>query len=154
MEIAAAVIGVADVAARASSKLWALSAAWRDAPLDLHSLRDDLTRTERFFGEIRQSLDRISLTQPGSMCDIFMLGSDLHELLDEGSVALRRVEAIVDSFSAIKYADTKTHSDKAREMGSRRKILWLRQSRKVTRLRQELTHIKSSICRILIAQNV
>ncbi|KAK0730747.1 hypothetical protein B0H67DRAFT_562749 [Lasiosphaeris hirsuta] len=44
----AALIGLADVALPTSSRLWTLSDAWRDAPADLRSLRDDLANTERF----------------------------------------------------------------------------------------------------------
>src|SRR4051812_42117734 len=49
MEVAFAVVGATDVAGRAGSKLYALYSAWRDAPADVHRLRDDVTRTERFF---------------------------------------------------------------------------------------------------------
>ena len=53
MEIAIAVFSLTTVAARASSKLWALSGEWRDAPADLHKLRDDVSAAERFFREIQ-----------------------------------------------------------------------------------------------------
>ena len=158
MEIALGVIGVTDAAMRASSKLWALSAAWRDAPADLHNLRDDLTRTERFFGEIQEHLEPRQLRryspEEETFAGSFAQDSELGRLVDEGAVALRRIEAIVDGLVAGDSIDTQAMMEKVGELGKRRTFLWLRHSRKIARLRKELGHTRSSICRLLITQNV
>jgi hypothetical protein len=166
MEVAAAIIGVTEAAMRASSKMWKLSEAWRDAPVEIHNLRDDLARTERFFGEIQErvktaqvrgfascwekdsggvSLRRSSFAAPEDP-------SGLSRMVDEGAVALRRIEAIVDSLTMVE-SPGRVCPEKV-ELGKRRKFLWLRHSRKVNRLRKELAQIRSSICRLLIAQNM
>jgi hypothetical protein len=153
MEIALAVVGVTDVAVRASSKLWALSTAWRDAPVDLHNLRDDLTRTERFFGEIQEQLGATRIA--ASPLEKEALDhSELSRLIDEGAVALRRIEAIIDSLAVPDNVEVDSVLGKVGELGKKRKFLWLRHTRKVARLRKELGHIRSSICRLLIAQNM
>ncbi|KAK5651657.1 hypothetical protein OQA88_11832 [Cercophora sp. LCS_1] len=182
MEIAFAVVGATDVAVRATSKLWALSTAWRDAPTDLHNLRDDLACTERFFGEVQQHLhiSRSQISSPirtksftfgdsdvspfprspflGSEFGSPTMGaqSELGRLVDQGSVALRRIEAIIDNLAGTADADAETQSvlEKMGELSKRRKFLWLRQSRKIAKLRKELGHIRSGICRALIAQNI
>jgi len=158
MEIALAVVGVTDVAVRASSKLWALSTAWRDAPADLHNLRDDLTRTERFFGEIQLHLKstqfRVFPLEKEVFPDSPTEQSELGRLVDEGGVALRRIEAIVDGLTVADDAETLSMIERVGELGKKRKFLWLRHSRKVARLRKELGYVRSSICRLLITQNM
>jgi len=42
MEIVAAAIGVSNVTARVSSKIWCLCEPWEDAPQDVYQLRDKL----------------------------------------------------------------------------------------------------------------
>ncbi|KAK0617710.1 ankyrin repeat-containing domain protein [Immersiella caudata] len=149
MEFALALVGATDVAVRASSKLWALSTAWRDAPVDLHNLRDDLTRTERFFGEIQEQLGATRIA--ASPLEKEALDhSELSRLIDEGAVALRRIEAIIDGLTV----PDDVEQGKVGELGKKRKFLWLRHTRKIARLRKELGHIRSSICRLLIAQNM
>jgi hypothetical protein len=204
MEIALAVVGVTDVAIRATSKLWALSEAWRDAPADLHNLRDDLTRTEQFFSEIqqhvaktsspclsrnsiaqhrfypprddmglsineKQNVSSLSLSFPNSdngYDDDSFRGADkeqpteLGRLVDQGAAALRRIEAVIDGLMGMvdDGVDAETQSiytaEKVPDIGKRRRFLWLRHSRKIAKLRKELGHIRSGICRVLIAQNM
>jgi len=155
MEVALAVVGVTDVAVRASSKLWTLSSAWRDAPMDLHNLRDDLTRTERFFREIERSLNTARLIPTPPENEPFGPRIDLGRLVAEGALALKRIEAIVDSLVCVAddSTNTKQKEGKTREIGKRKRVLWLRQSREIAKLREQLAHIRSSICRLLIAQN-
>ncbi|KAK5659878.1 hypothetical protein OQA88_13341 [Cercophora sp. LCS_1] len=160
MEVAAAIIGVTDMAIRTSSKIWALSAAWRDAPADIYNLRDDLTRTERFFGEILAHLKTSQFRTFESEKDHGLFHSinssdeptELGHLVDEGAAALRRIEAILDGFT--RDSVNETGSMGKIDLGKTRKLLWLRHSKKVARLRKELAHIRSSICRLLIAQNI
>jgi hypothetical protein len=152
MEIALAVVGVTDVAVRATSKLWALSTAWRDAPVDLHNLRDDLTRTERFFGEIQEQIGSARIVGSPLGKEAFSDKSDLGRLIDEGAVALRRIEAVVDGLAIAN--DSEDPVMGRVDLGSKRKFLWLRHARKVARLRKELAHVRSSICRLLITHNM
>jgi len=155
MEIAAAVLGVTDVALRASSKLWKLSGMWRDAPADIHSLRDDLVRTERFFAEIRQNVNPASSRTHPPQRGLITLHHDLEHLVVEGGAVVRRIEAIVDGLLSAEGTEISgSGASRLLELGKRRKLLWLRQARKVAKLRKELGDIRSGICRLLVAQNV
>lgn len=154
MELAAAIIGVADVALRASSKLWKLSATWRDAPAEIHGLRDDVTRTENFFCEIQQSIKIVGWVTHPNLEGQSALHVDLAELIEEGAATLRRIEAIVDGLDAPVLSGETSNSNMIWNGDRRKRLLWLRNSMKVAKLRKELCHIRSSICRLLIAQNV
>ncbi|KAK0652512.1 ankyrin repeat-containing domain protein [Cercophora newfieldiana] len=152
MEAAFAIVGAADVAVRATCKLWALSDAWRDAPADLFKLRDDLTRTERFYAEIQQHVTNSRSSALGAS----YLRQDLQSMIEEGAITLRQIEAIVDGLVAPGNdgPDEKHCKNDAAGVGKRRKLRWLKQSAKVTRLRKELAHTRSNICQLLITQNI
>ncbi len=152
MEAIGAVVGVADVAMRASLKLWSLSGAWRDAPEDLHKLRDDLSRTQRFFAETQGGIDSMySLaSRPGfQRSESHASWRELERLLDQGAAVLQEVEQFIDSLDRPDGLD-----GGIKELSKRRKIIWMSSSRKVGKLRNDLRNITSTICRLLIAQNV
>ncbi|KAK5658146.1 hypothetical protein OQA88_2119 [Cercophora sp. LCS_1] len=150
MELAAAIVGVADVAARVGSKLWKLSAAWRDAPDDLCRLRDDLTRTHQFFNEIKEgglSTFQAALRKQKEPPDGL---SDLQTMLGDGLDILQRIEAIIDKLVQV----SGQPADSPRDLGKRGKIYWIGVVRKeIATLRKELREVRGAICRLLIAQN-
>ncbi|KAK4447962.1 hypothetical protein QBC34DRAFT_408603 [Podospora aff. communis PSN243] len=161
MEIALGVISVTDVAVRCCSKLWALSNAWRDAPADIHHLRDDLTSTERFFGDIQEHVQAVELkSRPykrETWEDSSVQQPELRRLVDDGLGVLNEIETIVDGLLACgssTNAEQPLLGERTAEVGKRTKLLWLRQLRKVARLRKELAHVRSAICRLLISQNM
>jgi len=160
MKVALAVAGITTAAVRVSSTLWTLSRDWRDAPVDLHNLRDDVTRTERFFGEIQQTMNASRLAGPPTpkeaLPEASALQSDLRQLIDEGISTLRRIEAIVDGLVVSAGVEGRSEEDKAKgdDIRKRRKFLWLLQSRKVAKLRKELSYTRSNICRLLITRNM
>jgi len=156
MEAVGAAFGIADAALRASSKLWTLTGAWRDAPGDLHRLRDDLSRTQRFFAETQEGIN-----------SMYELGRDAHKeshsslremerLLDEGHDVLQQIETFADSLDRPKNPANGLDDElrEPRELGKRRKLLWMTSTRRINRLRGELRSITSNVCRLLIAQNV
>ncbi|KAK5653204.1 hypothetical protein OQA88_9102 [Cercophora sp. LCS_1] len=145
MEAVAAVIGIADVTIRTSSKLWALCNAWREAPSDLHRLRDDLTRTELFFAETREGLVSTS-PQAGLNEKVILL--DLKRLLDQGGLVIQEVEDIVDQLW------DGTASSPSDVLNARRKLTWLKNATKINKLRKELGTVLSAVCRVLVVQNV
>jgi hypothetical protein len=171
MEAALGVIGATDVAIRTSSKLWALSREWRDAPADLHNLRDDVTRAERFFGEIQQHVNASQLdceSVPPSRYAAhlthsplrekgpsrsFSTNSELADILETGGVVLRRIEDIVDSLSVPVGGGGSVRTEDFGDMTKRRKLQWLLQSKKVAKLRKELAQMRAGVCQLLISQN-
>jgi hypothetical protein len=152
MEIAVAVAGITDIAARTGSKLWSLSNAWRDAPDDLHRLRDDLTQTHHFFGEVKEGTSTSSYRGFSRKDDEGVdAQTDLQRLLGEGTDILQRIEAIIDKLIQV----SGQPADSPKDLGKRGKIYWLGVVRKeITSLRRELRDVRGAICRLLIAQNV
>ena len=159
MELALGVVSVTAIAVRCGSKLWSLSDAWRDAPADIHHLRDDMASTEHFFGEIRQHIQATELRPPYErlemMKDTAVQQPELKRLMDDGVAVLRQIEAIVDGLLACNNSSTRpVEKEVTIEVRKRIKLLWLRQVRKAVRLRKELAHVRASICRLLISQNM
>jgi len=149
MEVFAAIVGVTDVSIRTSSKLWKLSSAWRDAPENLHRLRDDITRTHQLFAEIQQNAPaetslEVSKESPGTR-------TDLKQLLGQGAAVLQQIEAIVEKLSK---EEKNAKAGEPLELGKRRKLIWIRNERKVADLRKELRGIISGVCNVLINENV
>ena len=153
MEIATGVVGLADVAIRAGSKVWKVCEAWRDAPSDLHHLCDDLVRAERFYNETRQGFDAFyagsskRLTwKPGPR-------RDLDKLLDEGKSTLKDIEEIVDKLVP-GFPQDNSQLDQPVVLSKKRKATWLNNKSKVVKLRKNLHDNMSTLCRLIIGQNV
>lgn len=149
MEAVGAVFGIADVALRASSKLWKLSGTWRDAPADIHRLRDDLVRTERFFGETQQGIETLYTMSGDIHSESHSLWSELERLLDTGSTVIRQIDEFIDNV-----CQGSGIFGTSQPLSKRRRIVWMTSSKKVRALREELRGIISGICRLLIAHNV
>lgn len=149
MEAVGAIFGIADIALRTSSKLWTLSGAWRDAPADLHRLSDDLDRTQRFFAETQEGIKTMYTLGTRVLGESHASWRELERLLDEGHAVLRQIEKFVDSLE-----ERPAGVDGAKELGKRRRIIWMTSARKIQKLRDELRNVTSTICRLLIAQNV
>jgi hypothetical protein len=149
MEAVGAVFGIADVALRTSSKLWTLSGAWRDAPADLERLMEDLARTQRFFAETQEGINTMyglgSEIQRESQSSL----REMERLIDEGYAVLVQIEHFIDSLTR-----PSESLDGPKELGKRRRIIWMTSAGKVSKLRAELRSITSNVCRLLIAHNV
>jgi hypothetical protein len=150
MESVAAVIGITEATVRTASKLWKLTNAWRDAPEDVHRLRDDITRTQQFFGEIRhhtllanKSEDAWDQSSP--------FETELKLLLDGGIAVLGRIETFVDSLLGDQPTDG---AEALLNIGKRRRLVWIANTRKVTQMRRDLRLKASNICHMLITQNM
>src|SRR5512140_480248 len=128
MEVAAAIIGVSEVAIRTTSKLWKLSNAWREAPEELHRLRDDLSRTQQFFDEVRHN--SISATFSRSWNEESPTQAELRRLLLEGSRILEKIEDVVD-----KLTGGQGRLEKLGTLGKMRRILWMANAQKIAGLR-------------------
>lgn len=150
MEAVGAIIGIADCTLRTTSKLWSVTSAWRDAPADLHRLRDDLSRTQRFFAETQEGINAMYALGSKVQGESHASWRELERLLDEGYAVLRQIEKFVDSLNR----PSSGPSDESRELGKRRRIIWMTSVRKIQKLRDDLKGIVSNVCRLLIAQNV
>jgi hypothetical protein len=153
MEAAAAVISVAEVAARVSLRLWKLCDAWHDAPKDVHRLREDLARAHEFYDAVRQGMDAGQITRPGSKAP-----QELLLLLQSGRDTLSKIESIVDQVMqgqvVAEQPTGKLQPLKIQSLKARRKVVWLAKSDKLHRLKAELLQNKTMIYGELVALNV
>jgi len=150
MEVVGAAVGISDVALRASSKLWTLFAAWKDAPADLHRLREELSRTHRFLGETQEGIEALYSVQRGfqRMTESHASTSELELLVNDSMVILERIDQFIDSL--VKPSAMTGLPD----IGKRRKMVWMASTKKVAKWRSELRTITSDVCRLLIVQNM
>jgi hypothetical protein len=145
MEAIAGIVGIAEGAARAGSKLWQLTASWRDAPRDVHQLRDDLDRTSGFYNEIRQGIEN-TYGQLGEMQP--QLKRELHWLVDDGYRHILELERIIDRIQAA------SGTDRNRGIGPKGRLTWLLQSQKVARLRLASRDVMFRLFGLLVTLNM
>jgi hypothetical protein len=150
MEAVGAVVGISDVALRASSKLWTLFGAWKDAPADLHRLRDELSRTHRFFGETQQGIEALYSIQHGfqKMSETHASTSELELLVNDGMVVLERIDQFIDTLTKPSVMNGLP------DVGKRRRVVWMASAKKVSKWKSELRAVTSDVCRLLIVQNM
>lgn len=148
MEAVGAVFGIVDVALRTSSKAWKLSGVWRDAPAELHRLRDELDRAERFFSETQQGIESLYALSREHKGESHATWSEVERLLGAGVVVLRRIEDFIDSL------ERPDSQNIGQPLSKTRRIKWMTSARKTTAAREELRGIMANICNLLIAQNM
>jgi hypothetical protein len=140
------ILGVAGAVTRVSSKVWALSESWIDAPRDFHRLKDELARTRIFFDEAQQGvLAVLPASEKGTRTPA---ESNLAQLLDAGTNILESLEQIIDTLRG-----TKGLNDDG-ELRKRRRLSWMANAERMGRLRSELNDMVSGLCRLLIVRNV
>jgi hypothetical protein len=154
MELVAACVGIADIAARSSSKIWRLTELWKDAPSEIHQLRDDLSYAQEFFGEVRfraTATRELAFRKPASQTQ------QLCGLLDQGSDILGELEVIIDGLGhpAADADDEPLLGDEpVAGMSKRRRVTWLLKRRRTHALRLRLKDLLNSICGQLMALNM
>ncbi|KAK4446073.1 ankyrin repeat-containing domain protein [Podospora aff. communis PSN243] len=162
MEAVGAVLAITEAVLRTSSKIWALSHDWKDAPAEFHQLKDELERTYQFFDDTREGLKTAWAVEQGSASTFsesrkaatrkrFLL--ELGSLLDEGIAVIHEIEEFVDRIEAPKITG-KIKSLDSKEIGARRRLAWMTGSRSITQRRARLKSVVTNICRLLLAQNI
>ncbi|KAK4442047.1 ankyrin repeat-containing domain protein, partial [Podospora aff. communis PSN243] len=116
-----------------------LARAWKDAPGDIHQLKEDLGRAERFFGETSEGLHSIYERK-------YIRSSELGQLLNDGAAVLERIEGFID--------ELQIGSHDGIELNARRRLVWMTSRPRLAQLRNELQAVMSSLCRLLIAHNI
>lgn len=150
MEAVGAIVGIADVALRTGSKLWSLFDTWKDAPAELYRLRDELTRTQRFFAETQQGVEALYSIQPKcrSMTESHASIRELELLTAKGLEILQDIDAFVDSLAK------PSKLNNLPDLGKRRRITWMANAKRVSKWRSELQTMAADVCRLLVVQNV
>ena len=150
MEAVGAAFGIVDVALRASSKAWKLSGVWRDAPAEVHRLRDELDRAERFFIETQQGIESLYAVARHSQPESHATWAEIERLLASGAAVLHRIEAVIDNLTR----PNASNPLPSQPLSKTRRIIWVTSSRKTAAAREELRATVSDICNLLIAQNM
>jgi len=146
MEVPFGVIAIVGTAARVTSKTWSLSESWIDAPRDFHRLKDELARIRLFFDETKEGMMSNPATTTGSRMP--PPEDDLDRLLGMGADIMRQLELIIDDLSGNEGLNEEG------ELRKRRRMTWMVNTNKISRLRSELGDLASGICRLLIVRNV
>jgi len=153
MEMALACVGAADVAARSASKLWELTEVWRDAPSDIHRLRDDLMHAKDFLGQVRYQIETASQSfqtkfqETESLRALFERGRDILAEVQEIVESLRKPSRTIDNLPL-----TDTHHPIV--LTKRRRLIWMTKRNRVHRLSNLLKDVTQSICGQLMVLNV
>jgi len=138
MEIVAIVVGVADVTARASSKIWHLCEVWKDAPEEVCQLRDELDRAGRFFASLQNAIQQ---SFPASVPP--STSADLKSLLNKGRCTIITMQVFLDELCSTKEA--LGQCTQVGELGKSRRLLWMRRKKKIKKswatLRHTIEHI-------------
>jgi len=153
MEIVACALGVADLTATASSKLWALSEQWRSAPREIFELRDEVDRANAFFIMVRAHLQSSTNFGNGGSSGLNAQASEaLRSLLLSGQGILCGLQDIIDQL--LQSPSSKATLDQGQEeagpsvavkfgpdaISKRRRWTWLRNYSKFRQLKRSLHH--------------
>jgi len=167
MEIAAGVIGLVRVTTAASLQTRKLCEGWKDAPGDVHHLRDELDTCEAFFRALRCGIAQWQLGDlEGNGGNLSTAGStaaigEVGKLLSRSNSILEILKGILDDLarenrdaSSTVSADGGGGVDGIPSLPKRRKILWLRRVDEVGKLRKRLRHSVRDIGLFLTLLNV
>ncbi|RSM00939.1 hypothetical protein CDV31_011579 [Fusarium ambrosium] len=151
MELLAAIVGVADVTARASTGLWKLCEQWRDAPKDIHLLRDDLVQANAFFAQIQKGLTAEQARGGSASRWPPECIRELERLLQDGQALVLGVEKMVDELMSPGIAAS---GPSHQSLSGRRKLLWVTKLRWTSEQRRSLKTLMGKICVSLVSLNV
>ncbi|RMJ04690.1 hypothetical protein CDV36_014640 [Fusarium kuroshium] len=151
MELLAAIVGVADVTARASTGLWKLCEQWRDAPKEIHLLRDDLVQANAFFAQIQKGLTAEQARGGSSSRWPPECIRELERLLQDGQALVLGVEKMVDELMSPGIAAS---GPSHQSLSGRRKLLWVTKLRWTSEQRRSLKTLMGKICVSLVSLNV
>lgn len=140
------ILGVVTATARVTSTVWSLGESWLDAPRDFHRLKDELRRVQLFFDETNQAMNSLEFAQASEIRT--PRDDGLSCLLLEGATILERLEGVIN--------DLKGESGRGdqEELRKRRRLKWMANAQKLSRLRCELGGVTSAICQLLIIRSV
>ncbi|RSL88358.1 hypothetical protein CEP52_015246 [Fusarium oligoseptatum] len=151
MELLAAIVGVADVTARASTGLWKLCEQWREAPKEIHLLRDDLVQANAFFAQIQKGLTAEQARGGSASRWPPECIRELERLLQDGQALVLGVEKMADELMSPGIAAS---GPSHQSLSGRRKLLWVTKLRWTSEQRRSLKTLMGKICVSLVSLNV
>lgn len=147
MDPVSAALSIASTAAATCSVVWKVCEQWRDAPTDVHQLKDTVLQANEFFQGVKYNLETngtstvISKTASSS--------SELEKLLQEGESALNGIRLLLDSL--LNGSDLCGNQP---DLNRRRRLKWLKNLHKANKLRKRVKEVTAQTCALLISQNM
>ncbi|KAL2073010.1 hypothetical protein VTL71DRAFT_10334 [Oculimacula yallundae] len=151
-------VGLSDAATRTASTLFQLVDAWRDAPRDVHHLRDSVVSVGEFFARVHHELDEhITCGHYSESTYVLQTSNKLLLDLKIAQKVLEQIDQILDFVgSTDRVAGKSLKSELPPDETARklRKDRWLRRRGALLKLQKSLTEIQSTIFEGLLSMNV
>jgi hypothetical protein len=168
-----AVIAIIGATAGTTTGIWRLCDSWRGAPAALHGLRDELARTQEFWGLVRRGvenadggglLDRgareVTEGAPSGLntWSVEESTAGLVKLLRRGQAILVEIDIIIAQVSEGRLSSSQPDVDEkdpgAKPLSARRRLTWIIKSSQVRKLKRALSRNNDIIYGKLLAMNV
>jgi len=153
MEVAAAAIGITEATARVSVGIWKLCDIWREAPKEVHRLRDELARAHEFLGSVREKV----VQDPGTSLATDESSQRLTSLLGRGRDVVEGLEDLINEVLGVQvqgYAPNYYRAARENPLKAKRKFIWMTKIGKVRNLRAALARNNAEIYGELVALNL
>lgn len=144
MDPVSAAISIAGAAATTCSVVWKVCEQWRDAPAEIHHLKDTVLQADEFFQRIQYSMKDDSSGR--------MLASnpnELSKLLHNGETVLHSIRSLLSSLCS-----NGSDVSGCQEFSRRRRLKWLKNLHETKKLRRRLREIMAQTCALLLSQNL
>lgn len=144
MDPVSAAISIAGAAATTCSVVWKVCEQWRDAPAEIHHLKDTILQADEFFQRVQYSMKNGN--------DGRMLASDpneLSKLLHNGEVVLNSIRSLLSSLCS-----NGSGVSGSQELSRLRRLKWLKHLHQTKKLRGRLREIMAQTCALLLSQNL
>lgn len=146
MDPISAALGIASAATATCSAVWKLCERWRDAPSDVHELKDAVLQANEFSQAVKYNMesDRMLEVVPRT----FPSHNGLNKLLQDGETTLTAIRCLLET--VINGSDFENQVNLSRRM----KIRWLKNAPKAKKLCKKLKQTTAQTCAFLISQNM
>lgn len=141
-------LSIAAVSVKTCSVAYKLCQVWKDAPKEIHELKDELTRSEEFFQGVKHNAtEQIRDCSPHETAKLSEAG--LLEFFEKGEFVLLEIRRILNNLLDAS-DDCKTLVINDRKL----KAKWLKHRNHTRRMQKCLREIMTNICAILISRNM
>lgn len=147
MDPVSAALSIASAATATCSAVWKLCERWRDAPSDVHELKDAVLQANEFSQAVRYNMESDRILEV--VTRTFPCLNRLNKLLQDGEATLDAIRCLLEN--VIHGSDL---VENQMNMSRRMKMKWLKNAHKAKKLRKKLKQIIAQTCAFLISQNM
>lgn len=141
MDLASLAITTSANAADACHQIWQLCDLWRDAPIDIMQLRDELARANEFFSMVQLAVTKYTWVRTADW--VGQLTYELEECFEKVKTVVRYIQSSLNSLLEVSLAHGLDVCDK------RRRVLWLKVHQEIISHRSHLKDVMFDICSML-----